>query len=82
MNVRKTGFYFCFLIIFLFLPFFLPAQNRENFEKVIQTLDSMPPGLLAVEERFLLQEFGGFGSSLHVKTKISGHEDSVGTFVL
>ena len=68
---------FCLLAVFILVPPFLSAESREgeNLSRVIRTLQELA---IPFEQRSLLADFGGFGSSLLVRAG----ENATGTFVL
>ncbi|MDR0497858.1 MAG: hypothetical protein LBH42_09610, partial [Treponema sp.] len=87
----KKGIWIFSLLTFLVLfPDLLPGQEEENLRRVIDVLDELqlsdlqwsdggiPAGSFSVEERSLLADYGGFGSSLLVSRQIA---ESGGTFV-
>ena len=69
-----------FLIVFALAINPLPAQEEENFRRVLRLLEQMPSGIL-VEERSLFADFGGFSSSLLVSSQLEDIEKANGTFV-
>jgi hypothetical protein len=72
-------------VFFILLPVFLPgwSAERENRDRVIRVLNE---GAVSFEERSLLSDYGGFGSSVHARLPRSGEEGwsgkEAGTFVL
>ena len=74
----KTGINaFYLLVVLIFVPQSLPAESpeRENLNRVIQTLQMLS---IPFEQRSLLAGFGGFGYSLLVRAG----GNAPGTFIL
>jgi hypothetical protein len=72
--------FFCSLIAWFFSPAFLTGQSpeREKLDWVIQALNERS---LPFEERSLLADYGGFGSSLLARFPGEGDDYAEGTFV-
>ena len=71
--------FFCSLIVFCLIPFVLPAESpeEENLNRVIAVLNKSS---IPFEKRSLLTNYGGFGSSLLVRSRAE-RDNSLGTFV-
>ena len=78
----RIGITSLFIVIFALVPAFLFGQpsEKENLNRVIQALNGIPGN----EERFLLADYGGFGSSLLVRNPGTSEDPdkAQGTFVL
>ena len=82
----KKQFFNIFFYLFLFLSLFfnsiiLFAEEKENLSQLLRFLDGLPKERMVREERSLLTDYGGFGSSLLVSNIVADTEESYGTFV-
>jgi hypothetical protein len=73
--------FFCLLGVFFLIPVFLHGQEGESLRRVTRVLNEIPGRIFSVEERSLLADYGGFGSSLLVSNQTTDGEKPGGTFV-
>ncbi|GHU64936.1 hypothetical protein FACS189447_02930 [Spirochaetia bacterium] len=72
---RKVSIFPLVLFIVLLFPALVTAQEDDGLIRALREINA------PFEERFLLQDYGGFGSSLHVRLRAANNGES-GTFVL
>ena len=83
VNTRIFRILFSIMIMILLLTSLVYSEEREYNNRVIQALDTFALGMNALEERPLLTNYGGFGSSILARIRgVSYNEETGGTFVL
>ena len=87
MKIMRKGLtllFSCFLFITISISLSADgraSQEGENLRRTLRFLNELPNTSFIREERSLLADYGGFGSSLLVSAIAAGADESAGTFV-